>query len=177
VEVAPFVSLVDRVLGVGDRVCLVDLCGSVPCEQRCQRIIDQFGVRRACSGSSSVCEQVGVNGRADPSSCHAMIMPLMWHDLKSARIVNEMSKRTSTAPRSLEFAHADQNMQTHKARDPSGVGALTAPELPLGSTSVAGIEVVKHGDEADANAIGVGGPLCEVLQDRLHSFHQFLDVC
>lgn len=89
VEVAPFVSLVDRVVGVGDRVCLVDLCGSVPCEQRCQRVIDEFGVSCACSGSSSICEQVGVNGRADPSASHAMIMPLMWHDHKSARMVNE----------------------------------------------------------------------------------------
>jgi hypothetical protein len=39
-------------------------------------IVDQFGIGRARSGSSSIGEQVGVNGRADPTSCHAMTMPL-----------------------------------------------------------------------------------------------------
>jgi hypothetical protein len=49
----------------------------VLCEERGQRVIDQFGVGSASSGSTSVCEQVGVNGRADPSSSHAIIMLLM----------------------------------------------------------------------------------------------------
>jgi hypothetical protein len=63
------------------RSCIggVDFGRPVATKERCQCLIDEFGISGSSVESASVIEEGAVNGRTDPSASHATIMPRSRH--------------------------------------------------------------------------------------------------
>jgi len=58
----------------------IDFGRPVVAKERCQCLIDEFGISGSGMESASIIEEGPVNGRADPSASHATIMPRSRHD-------------------------------------------------------------------------------------------------
>jgi len=74
-EVAPLISVANWVSFVRSCVGGIDFGRPVAIKERCQCLIDEFGIRGSGVESASVIEEGAINGCTDPSASHATIMP------------------------------------------------------------------------------------------------------
>jgi hypothetical protein len=57
----------------------------MPRKERCQRLVDEFGIARSRARAPSMIKQLTIHRGAQPLSRHATIMPQMCHDPRRIR--------------------------------------------------------------------------------------------